>query len=839
MSKHNTKNLFDTEDAPLDGRVVRVAFENGADAVFDYLLPETLGTVEPGMRVEVPFGRSNKTQQAFIVAMLSEEQKQQNKKQFKLKAVKSVIDDTPLLDEELLKLAEWISYYYVCPLGHVLAAMVPAAVKKGIGVKQQTFLYLNKGVSPLLSANDGDRWHPLAESKGMDENNQNIEDSDCHPRVSGDPALNSVAEGEPKNAISQEPQIKITGKKQKAIIYALQDHNAIDPDTSIEKDLLCEIAECTAAPLKKLLTMGIIKQVKRAVMRSLPVVPAGLCRPQKEVILNDDQTAALDSISKDIKSNEFAVSLLHGVTDSGKTEVYIRAIQKALNQGKTAIVLLPEIALTTQTINRFATRFSNIAVLHCQLTASQRNAEWQRIRSGNANVVIGARSAIFAPVANLGLVVVDEEHEPSYKQDTAPRYSGRDVAIKRTQINNAHCLLGSATPSLETLHNCQTKEFFRLLKLPKRVMDLPLPQMKVVDMSIVNSYGKTPQLISETLENQLNQTLEKREQAILLLNRRGYSNFIYCPSCRHTLHCNNCDVTLTFHKRKNIEEKETVFGEHLSAGFAICHYCMSKTLVPKTCPLCQKKMTMIGLGAQRLQEELTHKLPNANIARVDSDAMEGKGTEGYYQLLADFADGKIDILAGTQILAKGLHFPNVTLVGIVSADTSLSLPDFRANERTFQLISQVAGRAGRSEKGGRVVVQTYLPTSPAIRYAVENDFEGFVQEELQHRHDCGLPPIGRMAIIGLRDAKFEKLSIACDTMRLRLDEIRSRYNLKLKFRGPMPATINRLGREHRMQIVVQSESILHINKLFAAVRASDPIRPTVKITYDVDPLNII
>jgi primosomal protein N' (replication factor Y) len=277
----------------------------------------------------------------------------------------------------------------------------------------------------------------------------------------------------------------------------------------------------------------------------------------------------------------------------------------------------------------------------------------------------------------------------------------------------------------------------------------------------------------------------------------------------------------------------------MRAGYAICHYCMARTLVPKVCPLCSKNMTMIGLGSQRLEEELNAKLSAARVMRVDSDAMSSGGAAGYYKLLGDFAAGRIDVLAGTQILAKGLHFPNVTLVGIISADTSLSLPDFRANERTYQLISQVAGRAGRSEKGGTVIVQTFMPSSKAIKYAVDNDFKGFVKEELTHRSKCGLPPVGRMAIVGLKDEKFDKLTVACDAMRARLDELIDFYGLDLKIRGPMPATISRVQRFHRMQIIVQGSHIGAINRLFAAWRAGPPIRPVVKIAVDVDPINIL
>jgi primosomal protein N' (replication factor Y) len=560
------------------------------------------------------------------------------------------------------------------------------------------------------------------------------------------------------------------------------------------------------------------------------------------VILNPEQKQALAQINTATDSGTFGVTLLYGVTDSGKTELYIRAIEKAIKTGKTAIVLLPEIALTAQTVQRFSARFERIAVMHSQLAASARNAQWHKIKTGQADVVIGARSAIFAPLSNVGLIVVDEEHEPSYKQDTAPRYHGRDVAIKRAQLAGAHCILGSATPCLESMFNCRSKKHFNLVRLRKRVMDLPMPQMKLVDLA-GSSFGRgAAGMISRPLHEKLNEVLARGEQAILLLNRRGYSSFIFCPSCKHTLHCRNCDVTLTFHKARlpgrgrTLPGLETITGRHLTGGYAVCHYCLARTLVPEKCPLCSKSMVLLGLGSQRLEEELARKFPGARIARVDSDSMHAMD---YYRVLNDFSKGHIDILAGTQMLAKGLHFPNVTLVGIISADTSLAIPDFRANERTFQLISQVAGRAGRSAKKGVVFVQTFLPEQPAIKYALANDYTGFIAAELGHRKDCNLPPFWRLAIILMRDEKFDKLSAACDVMREKIDAIVARHGLEVTVRGPMPAAISRIQRFHRMQIIIQATDAQRLQRFFTHLRASGPARPEVRVAIDIDPVNLL
>jgi len=574
-------------------------------------------------------------------------------------------------------------------------------------------------------------------------------------------------------------------------------------------------------------------------MHALPAVPAGLTAPSGPIVLNSHQQAALDFIAARIRDNQFSVSLLHGVTGSGKTEVYIRAIEACIAAGRQAIVLLPEIALTAQTVQRFSCRFSRLAVLHSQLSGPQRNAQWRRIRNNEADVVIGARSAVFAPVGNLGLIVVDEEHEASYKQDTVPRYHGRDAAIKRAALANAHCLLGSATPSLETLHNCRTKKHYTLLKLPHRVKNLPMPEMKLVNMltAFADTEHKKIQLLSPPLKDHLAQVLSRQEQAILLLNRRGYSNFICCPACKHTLTCRNCDVTLTFHKKQqNGGESTTILGRHLTGGYAVCHYCLSKTLVPQHCPLCGSTMTMIGLGSQRLEEELHRQFPKARVRRIDSDAMAG---QDYYNILKDFADQKIDILAGTQMLAKGLHFPNVTLVGVISADTALFLPDFRANERTFQLINQVAGRAGRSEKKGTVYVQTFFPKQPAIVYAVQNNFDAFVQDELSHRQACHLPPFGRVAIVAMREMNYDRLKTAADLTKERIENIMASEKLEMSLRGPLEPAVGRIQRHHRLHLVVQASSPAAIQLLFERMRAMSPIRPAVQTQIDIDPIGVL
>lgn len=773
----------DEPPEPVCGHAIRVALESAADTEFDYLVPDELWPIEVGRRVEVPFGRGNKPEVGFCVAsdVAADAVIAKGGRRIRLKRVARVVDEQPLLGPDLMGLARWISEYYVSPLGQVLAAMVPGAVKRAAGVKRQRCVH--------LAAQDAETLEHLRSAK------------------------------------------------QKQIVDALRDRQAFTPESAVQMDELVAAVDCRPPTVKRLAQKLIVKITERKILSALPVVPESMANEFHKVVLNEDQSRAIDQIYRQIETDRFAVTVLYGVTDSGKTELYIRAIERVIEKGRAAIVLLPEIALTAQTVQRFNARFDRIAVMHSALSAGQRNVQWQKIRAGQTDVVIGARSAIFAPLPNLGIVVVDEEHEPSYKQDTVPRYHGRDVAIKRAQLAGAHCILGSATPSLESLRNSHIRPSFTLVRLPRRVMDLPMPEMKLVDMRQRGITASALDLLSRPLADHLTEILGRKEQAILLLNRRGYSNLVFCPSCRHTMQCRNCDAALTFHKTKRpTAPVETVTGRHMNFGYAICHHCQAQTLVPRKCPLCGKAMTMFGLGSQRLEEELAAKFPEARVRRVDSDSM---ASQDYYHLLKEFGQGRIDILAGTQILAKGLHFPNVTLVGVISADTCLYLPDFRSNERTFQLISQVAGRAGRSQKKGVVFVQTYFPEQPTIKFAMTQDFGGFVREEMKHREICTLPPLWRLATIVMRDPAYEKLEIAAKRMRQRIDDMVERHSLQIKVRGPMPAVISRIQRFHRLQIVVQAPDAASMGRLFGSLRAAPPIRPTTKIAIDIDPVNLL
>ncbi len=784
-ARESTGSLFGpdpTEEVAGDS-VVEVALDTGADAVFSYLLPEDMGPIALGQRIQVPLGRGNRPAQGFCVGLRNrQEVEAAQTRRFKLKAVQKILDDEPLVTEELLAMARWVSDYYVCPLGQVLSAMVPGAVKKGAGVRTLRYVHLTADVQDLEGLRAG---------------------------------------------------------RQRQVADLLLARGAVNKDNALEVAEVTGALDCTDQPIKSLTQKGVARITKRRALVALPALPEGLTLDDPEEIdLNEDQTRALEHIHAQLESTQFGVTCLHGVTGSGKTEVYIQAIQHTLAQGRTAIVLLPEIALTTQAVQRFHKRFGDVALLHSNLTDAQRHAQWQKIRSGETSLVVGARSAIFAPLANVGLIVVDEEHEPSYKQDTQPRYHGRDLAIKRAQLSKAHVILGSATPSLETLVNCRQRDSFTLVEMPKRVMDLPMPRIKPVDLREDPATQGGRGLISTALEKHLHEILARGEQAILLLNRRGYSNVVFCPSCKHSLHCRNCDVTLTFHKSTlpGSANSGTISGRHNTLGKARCHYCMSETLVPRLCPLCQHKMAMLGLGSQRLEEEVEKKLPEARLARIDSDAMAGKD---YVQVLQEFGEGKIQILAGTQMLAKGLHFPNVTCVGIISADTALSLPDFRANERTFQLISQVAGRAGRSHKEGVVFLQTYMPDQGAIQYALKQDFTGFVQDELEQRKLCHLPPYWRMAVITLRDEEFDRLEKAAEQLKHRVDMTVAAHGLKAQVRGPVPAVLSRIQRQHRLQIVVQMPDAVSMQRLFAALRAQPPIKPAVKTLFDIDPIHVL
>jgi primosomal protein N' (replication factor Y) len=516
------------------------------------------------------------------------------------------------------------------------------------------------------------------------------------------------------------------------------------------------------------------------------------------------------------------------VTGSGKTEVYLQALAHALEQGKGGIVLVPEISLTPQTVERFKARFSSgplktlVAVLHSHLSGGERHDEWHKIRQGRARVVIGARSAIFAPVDPLGLIIVDEEHEHTYKQEESPRYHARDVAIVRGQMEGATVVLGSATPSMESFYNCGRGKY-TLLEMPERVDQVKMPVVRVVDMRQQMRRGQSIPVFSPQLKEAITQRLERKEQTILFLNRRGFSTSLQCPQCGYVAECPNCSVSLTFHRK--------------SAKLA-CHVCGHTAPAPAVCPNAKCRNPAIryaGLGTERVEHTLRHIFPEAVIERMDSDTLKRK--EDYRRILGNFRLGKIDILVGTQMIAKGLHFPNVTLVGIVCADLALHLPDFRASERTFQLLTQVAGRAGRGDIEGEVFVQSFTPFHPAIQYARRHDFAGFYDQEIGFREQLDYPPASRVALLTLKGRNEDKVRLSSEHLKKELGKALAEVK-DLIVAGPAPAPLARAERNYRYQIMLRAKQMLPVSRRLAVLNESLSLPEDVSLTVDIDPVNL-
>ncbi|MFT4688213.1 MAG: primosomal protein N' (replication factor Y) [Limisphaerales bacterium] len=528
-------------------------------------------------------------------------------------------------------------------------------------------------------------------------------------------------------------------------------------------------------------------------------------------------------------SGEVKPFVLYGVTGSGKTEVYLQAIAHSLAQGRGAIVLVPEISLTPQTVERFKARFSHgplrtlVAVLHSHLSAGERHDEWHKIRQGRARIVIGARSAIFAPVEPLGLIVVDEEHEQSYKQEEAPRYNARDVAVVRAKRENAVVVLGSATPSMESHYNV-TRDRYDLLTLPIRADDKRMPHVRVIDMRSENRNGKGPPILSPPLKEAITQRLEKSEQTILFLNRRGYSTSLQCPECGYVAECPNCSLSLTYHRRD---------------GKLACHVCGHEERAPSVCPepKCgNASIRYAGLGTERVEETLSKLFPHARVQRMDSDLMKRK--DDYRKALNNFKAGKTDILIGTQMIAKGLHFENVTLVGVIHADLGLHIADFRAGERTFQLLTQVAGRAGRGDVEGEVFVQSFTPFHPAIQYARRHDFNGFFDQEIEFREQLKYPPLSRVAMLTLRGRNEEKVKFTAEHLRRELEKMQSGFP-DMVIAGPAPAPLVRAETYYRYQIMIRLGQMSRFSREFAVVLDSFGIPDEIKLTVDIDPVNLM
>lgn len=538
--------------------------------------------------------------------------------------------------------------------------------------------------------------------------------------------------------------------------------------------------------------------------------------PEPIPVLTQEQKQVLDCLIPAIEQKEFYPFLLHGVTGSGKTEVYLRSLEATLNQGRKAIVVVPEISLTPQTVERFRSRFSdNVAVWHSQLTLTERRNQWNKIKRGEVSIVIGARSAIFVPLSPLGLIVVDEEHEKSYKQGETPRYHARDLAVMRAYLEKAAVILGSATPALESYHNVEKKKY-HLGVLKKRIYDRPLPAVQVIDMREVLKREKGMPVFSRELLNAISDRLQKKEQIILFLNRRGYSNFVLCRHCGFILKCQNCSLSLTTHQKG-------LLGK--------CHMCGYSVKLRSICPSCKEgKLSLLGIGTQKVEKQILKIFPSARVERLDSDITTKRGASE--RILRAFRDGKVDILIGTQMIAKGLDFPKVTLTGIVLADVTLHVPDFRSGEYTFQLLTQVAGRAGRGHLPGEVLIQTFTPNHPAIQTAKNHDFLSFYEQELRFRKELNYPPYTHFLVLTVQGKKEEQVKRAIQAVK---KELRSSLNGVAEISGPMAAPLSRINKKFRWQLIFKGKKVLKVNqqlqKVFSKVNGQFP----VQFLVDVDP----
>lgn len=734
---------------------VRVLIDGPSELVFDYAAPEGL-QVKPGCRVRVPLRRKSATGTVLSVS-------DEVHSDFALREMDSLIDPEPLMDETLLRIGRWIADYYACGFETVVRSLLPESVRnEGNSAK-------TRRVAVLVKMPDEEQ-------------------------------LDKISRRAPR---------------QHAILMLLC-------SASGQRLASVDLGKGSDAALKALEKAGYLRIEKEEVRRDPEADGVVEVVESKPLALNEAQQRALDAILASVDSDKPKPQLLLGVTGSGKTEVYLQAAQKVIDSGRAVLVLVPEISLTPQTVRRFKARFAamqdQVAVLHSHLSQGERFDEWHRIRKGKARIVIGARSAVFAPLPDLGLIIVDEEHENSYKQDSVPRYHGRDVAVLRAAFEQCAIVLGSATPSLESWHNANNNKY-ELLRLDQRADGQSMPLVRVVDMRLESRKHKgSMPILSDALRTGLEARLEKGEQAILFLNRRGFARALQCPQCGHVCECPHCAVALTYHRS----------DERL-----VCHVCGHQAVVPRKCPKCKDPAILFqGFGTQKVEEVMAKLMPQAKIARIDADAMRRKNA--LRDLLLDFKSHKIDILIGTQMIAKGLHYPNVTLVGILNADLGLHTPDFRAGERTFQLITQVAGRAGRGELEGEVVVQTATPHSPSVQFARKHDFDGFSEQELEFRQHFGYPPFAHCAVLTSRSTHERRAEFTLQTLQTRLKE---GLPEGIILGEVLPSPLVRAHGQFRFQLMLRAGRARTLSAHVQSVLKRTTLPDDVTVVFDMDALS--
>lgn len=680
----------------------------------------------------------------------------------KLREIGEVLSKQPLLSEKMLELTRWMGRYYCCPVELCVKCALPEVVRKSkISWRERQHVRMGK-IAP----------EELAKLQ--------------------------------KRAPIQARVLEILQKTDGIFVARL-----------------CEMAGTDASTIKRLAAKGFVEITDQVEDRD----PFGgeVFLATESLQLTQDQAKSLAVCNAAVDRPEKPI-LIHGVTGSGKTEIYLQAIEHALRQGKDSIVLVPEIALTPQTVERFRARFQQqtITVLHSNLSAGERHDQWHKIRDGQSHIVIGARSAVFAPVQALGLIIIDEEHETSYKQDEAPRYNARDVAVMRGKLEKAAVVMGSATPSLESFYNTQRGRYI-LSTLPSRVDNRKMPLMRIVDMKQELIRAKGHNVLSRKLYEAIAARLSKKEQVILFLNRRGYATHMFCPKCGYVAECPNCSVKLTYHRK---------------AAKLACHLCGEIRPAPKVCPNPECRDPAIryaGMGTEKVESAIHLAFPKARVQRMDSDIMTRKTL--YREIFNDFRVGKIDILVGTQMIAKGLHFPNVTLVGIIYADMALHLPDFRAGERTFQLLVQVAGRAGRGDVEGEVIVQSFTPYHPAIQHARQHDFIGFYDQEIEFREQLRYPPANRMVCLTVRSKSEEKAKFFSENFARELQKHLSAAHDVMG--DATPAPLAKVKNDHRYQLIMRSDRVMHLTETLGKIVGSTKLPTDVSVSIDVDPVSLL
>lgn len=806
-----------------------VALPLALDSTLTYSVPESLrDRAAPGMRVLVPI--QSRTVVGFIVSLSRE---------CLLDKVKPVIDFPdmePVFDKAMLDLCKWVADYYCCTWGEALSAALPAAVKSGVRIRYHLaagqlstgrFTDRQRAVIALLYKRGPLSARQIAsETGGQALSNtlvslvkRGIVTEELLFREEGDSMLLETRVRLLEEAVPDTEGLLTMQRRapRRAAVYL----DLLHGEREQAATTLYQRHRADKAVLDALEKAGLITRFKSEMYRT-PDVKVD-ARSEHKHRLNSEQQAALEALVGPMRAHAYQTFLLRGITGSGKTEVYLQAIEAVLHLGRSAIMLVPEISLTPQTVGRFYARFKqDIAILHSGLSDGERYDAWRLARQGKVRIVVGARSAVFAPLPDVGIIVVDEEHDNSYKQNETPRYHGRDVAIMRARMNQAVCLLGSATPSVESYYNSESRKSSRL-ELLSRATAGRLPEVRLIDMRKEHIQTPGQIILSTPLEQAVQERIEAREQVILLLNRRGFAPVVLCPMCGWIAECEDCQVSLTFH----------------SSGSALrCHYCGGSRPKPVVCGQCGfNPLIYLGLGTQKAEDYLMRAFPKARVERMDADTTAGKG--GHALILGRFAEHEIDILIGTQMLAKGHDYPGVTLVGVINADTGLTLPDFRAAEQSFQLLTQVAGRAGRGDRPGEVYIQTYRPNHYSIQAASKHDYRAFYEREIQHRQDAGYPPFRR--IVNFMIEGEDPQMTERESMRLR--RLACEQVDRLGFRGvallgPAPATIRRVKKKYRWNFGLMSRSASRINQLARALRLAYLETCTgreIQLKVDLDP----